>query len=100
MAGGHVGSAADHGHRLRRAVINLSDMEVVGIRMRHTFKDFRHDNPGESAGNLLLFLHGINLDTNVRHRVSNLLRGQVKLEIIFQPIVRELHNYLFFNIFL
>ena len=75
-------------------------MEMVGIRMRHAFKNLSHDNPGEPTRDLFLFLNGINLNTYVRHGVSDAGRCQVKLEIIFQPIVRELHNYLFINIFL
>ena len=75
-------------------------MQMVGIRMRLTLDHFSHDHTGQATRNLFLLLHGVYFDAYVRHRVSDLRRSQVKFEIIFQPIVRELHNYLFINIFL
>ena len=57
LASRHIRSAANHGNRIPASVIHFCDMEMVGIRMWHALQDFSHDNTGESAGNLLLFLH-------------------------------------------
>ena len=100
LAGGHVGGAANHGHRLRGAVIHLGDMEMVRVRVWLALEDLGHHDSGQSSGNLLRLLYGIDLDADVGHRLGHTGGSQVKLEIIFQPIVRELHNYLFINIFL
>ena len=67
--------------------------------MRDTFQHMGDHDSCESARNLFLFFNAIYLDSDVSHRIRDLLRCQATLEIVLKPIVRKLHNYLFFNIF-
>ena len=66
-------------------------MEMIRIRTRLTFKNFSNKHTGKSTRYLFALLHPVNLDSDGRHRISNLLDGEVALQIIFEPIITELH---------
>ena len=82
LAGGHVRSATDNGQRLARAIINLRDVKVVGIRMRLALKHLRDNDSRESARNLLLLLDSVNLDSYSCHSIRDLLRSKIGFKII------------------
>ena len=93
----HVGRTADHLHQLGGAGVEPGDVEMVGIGMFRTFDDFRHDDAGEAARNLFHSLHVLHFQAGGGKGGRNLLRRQVKLQVILQPIKRDIHiaNVLF-----
>ena len=91
LAGGHIGSAAHDGKGLGAAVVNLRDVQMVRIGMGLAFQHFRHHHACEAAGNGFRLLQRIHLDTDGCHYVRHLLRRKVALQIIFKPVVRNLH---------
>ena len=82
----HVGGAADHLQQLRRSRVEFGDVQVVGIGMRHAFHHFRHDDASQAAGNLFDGLHVFNFQSRRCQDGADLLRRQVELQIILQPI--------------
>ena len=71
-------------------------MEVVRIRVIHTFHHFCNDDSCESSRNLLYLLDAINLKSDRGQRLCNLFRREVALKIILEPIVRNLHILIYF----
>ena len=91
LAGGDIGSAADHGDRLAVTGIHLGDMEMVGIRMRLAFEHFGDHYAGETAGNLFLFFDRVHLDAYRGDGIRHLGGSEIELKIVLEPIVRQLH---------
>ncbi len=60
----YIWSAADYSDGLGRAVIDFGNMEMIGIRMGNTLKNFRNDYTCETSGNLFLLLHAIYFDAD------------------------------------
>ena len=87
LSGCHVRCSADYGKRLARTIIDLGNMEMVGIRMSFTLKYFRHYNAGKTAGDLFFLRYGINFNSDGCHGISNLLRRKVALKIFFKPAI-------------
>ena len=83
---------------LARTGVHRGYMQVVGVRMGFAGEHAGHDDPGESAGNLLLLLHAVHLDADRGHRVRHFLRGEVTLQILLEPIVTELHIFVLLSI--
>ena len=83
----HVGSAANHGERLRGAVIHGGDMEVVAVRVRVTGEHLSHNNSLETAFHHFPGFHAVYLYADGGHCLRHLFRGEVTLKILFEPIV-------------
>ena len=66
-------------------------MQMIRIGMSRAFQHLRHNHTGKAAGDLLLLLHGIHLDTYGGHGLRDSLGAEVALQIVFKPIVTELH---------
>ena len=82
----HVGRTADHLQQFRCTGIEFSHMQMVGVGMRHTFDHFRHDDAGQSAGNLLHGLHVLHFQSGRGQDRPHLVRRQVEFQIILQPV--------------
>ena len=91
LAGRHVGSAAYHRQGFAGAVIDFSDMKMVGIRMVLAFEHFRDHHSRKTSGNLLLLFDPVDLDADGSHRLGDLRGAQLTLEIILEPTVTEFH---------
>ena len=89
LPGGHVGRTANHLYRLRGAVVHGGNMQMVAVRMGIAGKDLGHNDMVQSA---VLHFYGIHLNADGRHGLRHLLRGEVALEILFEPVVRNFHN--------
>ena len=92
LAGRHVGGAAYDLEQFSGAGIHLGDVQMVAVRVRLALHDLGDHDSGESAGDLLGLLHTVHLDADGSHRIRDLLRAEVTLQIILEPIVTELHN--------
>ena len=88
LAGSNVRSAADHGDQFTSTVIDLGNVEMVGVRMHDAFLHLR-DNDLRTQ---FLFLgNRIHLNAYGCHGIRYLLRSQTALEIFLQPTVRKFH---------
>ena len=97
LAGSHVGSAANHLERLAFAYIQLGDVQMVAVGMLHALQNLCHNHACQAAWNLLHGLHVLHLKAGKSQHFSHLLRSQVKLQIIFKPIVRYCHICILFK---
>ncbi len=68
--------------------------------MLRAFYDLRYDYSGKPARNLFYLFQRIHLQSDGSQCLCNGLRCKVTLNIILEPIIRNLHNMLFFQIFL
>ena len=66
-------------------------MHVVGIGMRHTCKHLADDQPLQATFHRLDFFHAADLQAFRSQRVGHLLSRQFKIDILFQPIIRDIH---------
>ena len=91
LAGGDIGSTADHGDRLAVTGVHLRDVQVIGVRMRFAFEHFGHHYAGETSGDLFLFFDRIHLDAYRGDGIRHLGGSEIELKIVLEPIVRQLH---------
>ena len=85
----HIGCARHDLRQLRTAHVQLTDEQMIGVRMRRDLLDA----PGDDLFKPLVGTHNA-LDGHTGHRqaVGNLLRRLIYLNIILQPFDGNLHS--------
>ncbi len=91
----YIRGAADNLQRLSGADIELGDVQMVAVGMLHALQHLGHHHTRKTARNLLHGLHVLNLKAGGGQNLRHLLGRQVKLEVIFKPIIRNSHKSLF-----
>ena len=91
LAGSHVRRTADDLQQLLLSGIELCNVKMVRIRMLHALHDLGNDYAGKASRNLLDLFEGVHLKSNRGQGLAHLLRTELTLKVILQPVVRNLH---------
>ena len=78
----HIGRTAHYCKRLGATVINLSDMQMIAIRMGLTLNHSSHNNSGQPSGDLFTFLNSIHFYAYGGHSFCYLRRTEFALQIV------------------
>ena len=91
LSGSHIGCAAHNLYRFTGTEVHGGHVHMVGIGVCLAGEHLAHHQALQSAFNGLNLLHTARLQANRGERIGHLLRGQIKVNIFFQPVIRNIH---------
>ena len=86
-----VGGAADDPQGLRSAHVDRRYVQMIRIGMLLAGEHFAHDDALQAAAHGLDLLERLHLQTDVREDSRHRLGRQVGGDVLFQPVVRDIH---------
>ena len=99
-SGPAVRSAADDLQRLARADIHRGNVQVVRIGMVRAGFHLGHDDTLQPAADGLDLLETLDFEADVREDADDLLGRKIGREVAFEPIIRNVHITLLFDLLL
>ena len=92
LSGSHIGGAAHDLSRLGFAQVDGRNMQVIRVGVINTGKHFTDNQAVEAAFYRLYLLDTAGFEADRGKSSRKFLGSEVKVDIIFQPIIRNIHN--------
>ena len=90
LSGSHIRRSAHNLLGLSLSQVNGGEMKV-GVGNILASEHLAHEQAFQTAFNRLHFLQSVNLQTTRSQGICNLLRGEVEVDILFKPFIRNIH---------
>ena len=98
LSGSYVGCTADNLARFALTQVNSRHMQVVAVGMSLARQYLTHIETFQTTLDTLHLFQGIDLETCRCQRIADLLRRQVEVNVVFQPFIRYVHDYMYYLI--